>query len=163
MLPARWNPISVLIEDKRPYGHSINLTRMGGLYIVAALFQCTWPYFILTNWSEAELFLDIAILGWAFAVIWIMMVWLVLHLIFIGVRLIQLSRDPTVTIRQSKWDKRQTRQIALLLVLGVMVDALTFPLALAAEDEGWGIFFSVLMGGRVVQANLEAVLQYHRM
>lgn len=163
MLPAISRPIDALIKQG-PLGRSISLTKMGCLYIAAAFCQCTWPFLLWLYWDTTKQFLALGFLSWTFVAIWIAMLWLIPHLTFIGFRLIQISRDTRVRIHQTKAEKEKMRLIALILVLGIILDLLLLPFMLfQVEDKGVVVVLSVLLGGRVLKVNLEAVLQYHRM
>ncbi|MCB9819005.1 hypothetical protein H6788_02380 [Candidatus Nomurabacteria bacterium] len=163
MVPAHYNPISILIEKRGSRGHFISLGRMGTLYLVAAAFQCAWPSYIYLNWDSAKVIIDSPLFGWPFVLIWAGMMWMIPHLAFIGYRLIMISRDTTAIILQTELEKSRMRTIAFLLFLGILMDVTCIAFMFSVEDAFFLIFLSVLVGGRVLQANTEAVLQYHQM
>src|SRR4051812_19083190 len=92
-------PIEEILR-KRGVSSSLSLTRMGVLYIIAALCQCVWPVFVLRHYDIAIKYAALPVLGWAMAAIWIAMFWCIPHLIYIGVQMIRLSRHPEVTLIQ---------------------------------------------------------------
>ncbi len=141
---------------------SVNLTKMGYLYITAALFQCIWPYLIWMNEADARRLVDIPYLGWACVAIWLLMLWSIPHLVFIGLRLISISRNQLILIYQTTTERKRMGNIALILSLGVLLDIVLLPLMFDADDKGIVIILSVVLGGRIARGNLEAVMQYHR-
>jgi hypothetical protein len=143
---------------------SLDLSNMGYLYIVAAIFPVGWIYLLLTNWGYVVKFTSLPVLGWALAAIWILMVLSIPNLLYIGISLIKLSRNPEVLIAQTVGDQRRQKMIAVLLVLGIIADIVAIPICLFyIPDKSAAIFFSGLMGGRIIQANYEAIMQYHNL
>jgi hypothetical protein len=141
---------------------SVILTKMGVLYIIAAFVQAGWPIYVGYHHDIALRYAGLPVLGWVMAIVWIAMAWLVIHLSYIGINLVRLSRDPDVLIAQTEADKKKKMgRIAVLLMLGILADLIAIPIAVSLEDQTAGVYLSVLMGARVVQANMEAVLQYH--
>lgn len=142
---------------------SINLSWVGILYVTASLFQAGWLAIVLYHWEVSQLMMKLPIIGWGFIGIWCCMCWLVVHLPYIGARMILLSRDPAVVIAQTEYQKRRLSNVIFLVVLGLLLDVILFSFLPSIEDKSALIFLSGLMGGRVVQANMEAVLQYYDM
>lgn len=150
--------------QKRSFWKSINLSKTGILYILASIFQASWIYVLISNWSSTVRMAEIPFLGWAFVVLWAFMLFSVPKLSHIGIRLIQLSRDPDVLIAQTPQQKKKQKGICILLILGILADLIMIPAVLFyVQDKGAVVFLSGLMGGRVCQVNLEAILQYHNM
>ena len=73
--------------------HANTLLRMGCLYIAASFFQMCWPYLLVINHEQAMELAKIPYIGWPFVAIWIVMIWCVPHLFYIGWKLIYISRD----------------------------------------------------------------------
>lgn len=150
--------------DHNPSRHdSVNLTRMGMLYIAASILQISWPYLVISNWEVAKLWMGIPMLGWAFIFIWVVMIWCIPHLFFLGFQMIRMSRNPKAIIRQTEYQRRRQMNLAIILILGILLDIMLFPLLLGVEDKSLVVFLTGMMGGRVMQANFEAILQYHDM
>ena len=142
---------------------SLNLTRIGTLYIVASLLQLSWPFLVLSNWGLAKEWARIPVLGWALVAIWAAMLWCIPHLFFIGVSMIRLSRNLDAVITQTPHERKKMMSIALLLILGIALDIIVVPILLGLEDKSLVVFLTGMMGGRILQVNLEGILQYHRM
>lgn len=158
--------LSQILPGKAKLDHKkrerISLTRMGTLYIAASICQASWLYHIGT--SLAELRQLIAILpsvGWGLILLSVVMCWCGPHLFLLGVKMIRLSLDPEVIIRQNRFHKEQQRLIATLLSLGIMLDLVILPLLYHADDKGIVLLLAGLMGGRVVLANLIAISEYY--
>lgn len=140
-----------------------SLLRMGCLYIAASFFQISWPYLLLVNQKEAMELARQPYLGWPFVAIWVVMLWCIPHLFYIGCKLIYISRDKGAIIIETPRDKGIKSNLIWLLSLGILLDLILFPIMLNAADKGIVVFLSGIMGGRVVQANMEAILTYHRL
>jgi hypothetical protein len=134
---------------------SINLSWVGILYVVASLFQAGWLLFY--HWEVSQLMMKLPIIGWVVIGIWC---WLVVHLPYIGARMILLSRDPAVVIAQTEYQKRRLSNVIFLVALGLLLGVILFSFLPSIEDKSGLIFLSGLI---FVQANMEAVLQYYDM
>lgn len=146
-----------------PRNNGVNLTRMGMLYIAASIFQMSWLYLVASNWAVAQLWMSFPVIGWGLIAIWVVMIWCIPHLLFLGFRVIQMSCNPEVTIRQTEYDRRRQTNLAIILILGIILDIILFPLLLGIEDKSLVVFLTGMMGGRVAQANFTAIAQYHNM
>lgn len=155
-------PITEIDRDPS-HNNSVSLSRMGVLYIVASILQISWPYLVVSNWEVAKLWISFPVLGWAFIFIWVVMIWCIPHLFFLGFRMIQMSRNPKVIIRQTEYQRRRQANLAIILILGIILDVILFPLLLGVEDKSAVVFLTGMMGGRVMQASYEAIVQYHDM
>jgi hypothetical protein len=140
-----------------------SLLLMGCLYIAASFFQMSWPYLLIVNHEQAAELARIPYIGWPFAAIWVVMIWCVPHLFYIGCKLISISRDKNLQIIETRQDKQVKSTLTLLLCLGILLDLVLFPFMLYVTDKGMVVFLSGVMGARVVQANMEAILTYHRL
>jgi hypothetical protein len=145
------------------YADSVNLTNLGILYIAASFMQLLWVYVVVSNWGIAMKWVSIPLIGWALAAIWIAMTWCIVHLFVIGVRMIQFSRESGTVITQTPADRKRMLTLVCLLMLGILVDLVAIPLLLQIDDKSAILFFSGLIGGRILQANMEGILQYHRL
>jgi hypothetical protein len=76
--------------------------------------------------------------------------------------MVQMGRDPHALVYQSRADVHLMGLVIQLLIIGIVLDLLAVPaLLFYVKDPGAVIFLSGLMGGRVLQANMEAVLKYY--
>lgn len=150
-------------ERNSPKSNSVNLTRMGVLYITASIFQVGWPYLVVSNWEVAKQWMDFPMIGWGLIAIWVLMIWCIPHLFFLGLRMIKMSRNPRVVIVQTEYHKVRQMNLTIILLLGIILDIILFPILLGAEDKSLVVFLTGMMGGRVLQANFEAIFQYHNM
>lgn len=148
-------------DHNQPRNNSLNLSRVGMLYVTAAVFQTSWLYLLISNGGSAKQWINFPVIGWIFVGIWVIMAWCIPHLFFLGIRMIQLGYNPKVTIMQNGYDKKRQFSAAVLLLLGIILDMVMFPLMLNTEDKGVVVFMTALMGGRVMHANLEAIIQYY--
>ncbi len=139
----------------------LDLTRVGCLYLAAALLQSSWIYLVLANWGLTLRYLDLDWLGYVFGMIWVAMAVSVPFLAYIGARLILASRDPRTRLIQDERQRKRARWVIGLLLLGIAVDALAFPLVITQTDAETALFVSLFMGGRVMQVNLEAIFSYY--
>lgn len=143
---------------------SISLIKVGILYIVAALCQLGWPSFLISQWDTTKKFMAApGAYGWALTALWIGMGWCILHLIYIGIRMIQLSRGSDMSVYQTPMEKRRLGRIAFVLVLGVIADMIFIPMLFSAPDQTYAVMLAIAMAVRILQANAEAILQHHRM
>lgn len=140
----------------------LNTSAIGLLYISASVFQIGWICLVVVNYEKALMFIDLPVLGWVFMTIWVTMLWVIFHLLFIGWKLVKIGSGPGATITQTADQKTRQKNVTILLVLGIILDIILIPLLIATEDKTVVVFLTGVMGGRVVQANLEAVLQYHQ-
>lgn len=150
-------------ERNPSHNNTVNLTRMGALYIAASIFQVSWLYLVASNWTVAKEWMGFPVIGWGLIGIWVVMIWCIPHLLFLGFRMIQMSRNPAAIIRQTEYQRRRQTNLAIILILGIILDIFLFPLLLGAEDKSLVVFLTGMMGGRVAQANFEAIAQYHDM
>jgi len=142
---------------------SVNLTRVGVLYIVASLFQLGWPAFLINHWDSTKKVMSVSGYGWALTGLWILMGWCILHLICIGIKMIQLSRSRETVIYQTPTEKKHMGGIALILILGIVADAVFIPMLFQASDKTYAVALAAAMACRILKGNVEAILQYHRM
>jgi hypothetical protein len=139
------------------------LEMLGWLYIVAAIFQAGWLSVVVSNWEIAREFINLDMaLGLACAATWLGMAWCTIHLPYIGWRLVKVTRDSGLQVVQNPWEKRASRAVAYLLGVGILTDLIFFiTIALFVGDQSVAVFFSFLMGVRVLGINTEAILKYH--
>ena len=156
--------VPYILPTKRTSSNpSVNLTRMGTLYVIVSLCQASWLYLVISNNEIAIRFTGIPIIGWALIGIWMLMVWCTPYLFYLGARMIQIIRNHSILIKQTRNDRRRQKIIALLLFLGIVLDITLFPFMLTLEDKSIVIFMSGFVGGRVLQANIEAIMQYYNL
>ncbi len=137
------------------------IKRFGALYILAAVLEIPWPVMILTHWQSVQKFTDVMDFWWVFWVVIGGMLWLIPHLAIIGIKLIQIGRDGSLRIHQSKRDADRMRWVRNLLLLGMGADLFTIPLLWGTNDEGLVVFLFLILGTRVLWVNGEAVINYH--
>ncbi len=142
----------------------VSLARISLLYIFAAIPQLVWPYTAFSYHDISMKYLELPVVGYSMLAIWVGTLICSVAMIFIGAHLFILSKRKECSITQSPSQVRRYKLIRTLLVLGVAIDLLAVFLLFAGEnplqDKSAIVFFSAVMGGRILQANLEAVLQY---
>ena len=132
----------------------------GTLYITAGVLQCFWPYYIWQNWEISKQFLDLPILGWCTIGIWGGMLVVIPILIWIGIRFFMLSN---LKITQTLKEKLIHKNILVFLSIGILLDIIFILLILTVNipDISAILLLSLIMGGRILQANAETIFQYY--
>lgn len=76
--------------------------------------------------------------------------------------MIWLSTRRCGALRQTEQQRGRLNLVVVLLLLGVLFDLIGFMALSSIDDKDFVVFLSGLMGGRVLLANLEAIVQFHR-
>jgi hypothetical protein len=170
-----------IVPSKRPQGgttvakprqrfftrvsQALTLERMGYLYISAAILQSFWIYVLASRWKTVQVFAAIPFIGWTMVAIWALMAICFVLLAYIGVRIVYVARHTEFRVTQNPWEKRRSDNIAVILVLGIVMDFLCGVVLFLATnpDPGFAVFFSAFAGVRILKGNMEAVFQYYGM
>jgi hypothetical protein len=142
---------------------SKKFVHMGCVYLIAAVVQAAWIYFLVANIGITMQYVRLPIFGWGFAAVWILMIWCSVHLFYIGCRLIHLSGLKAVRLTQDPREQQLAKLVMQVLLLGIVLDIFFGGLLFFyAKNVEWSIYGSALMGARILKGNSEAIFQYHR-
>jgi hypothetical protein len=139
---------------------SVNLTKMGYLYFIASVFQTGWLYILYIYRDIAVQYAQIPPIGWALVLIWTALTLSIPYLMYVSYKLITFTKNADTYILQTKGDVTKQYNISALLIIGIIVDLILFPTLQYIDDKSLVVFIVGAMGGRVVQANIEAIIQY---
>lgn len=139
------------------------LQRVSSLYITAAICTLMWLPTLYLHRVDVVDFVSINIfyLGYIAMFVWGSMLCISLYLLYVGIRIRrQLSGDVVLSLSYSQ--RMMLKSVRELLVVGIIADVAVIGLLLSIDTDGMiTVFFSVIMGGRVLQANLMAIQLYH--
>lgn len=162
-VPALVRAFSRVFETGGIGDRHVSLIRMGCLYLVAFATQVGWVSYLGINYESVLRIVAIPFFGWLFTAIWAGMVLCTGFLGYIGVRMLLWGYDPNVHMTQT-WSQRQKMlHVAGLMMLGFLLDAVLLVVVLQMDNIDDAVLFTAIVGGRVLQANQEAVLQYYRL
>lgn len=131
------------------------------LYVVAALCQCIWFYILNLNFDQVLRWIKLPVMGWVMAFIFIAMAVIIPLMFIIGIKLfILIYKADGIRVTQADVSKRRT--VNLLLGVGILADVVFSYVLLSSDiqDKSAIVFACALFGGKILQANYEAVALY---
>lgn len=156
----RFNGITMPNTSLKSFKNPFILTAV--LYLVASVCQIGWLYILFQYFDQVKRWIEgIPFLGWMMAIIFIGIAVMVPLLFIIGLRLLRLIKK-AVKIEPNYDQIRKRKAVNMLLTIGIFAD-LFFTLFLIfteIKDRSAIPFAVALFGGRVLQANFEAVVLY---
>lgn len=131
------------------------------LYIVAALCQCIWFYILYVNFDQVLRWIKLPVMGWAMAFVFISMAVMIPFMFFIGIKLFIMVKNADA-IRVTYDDVRKRKAVNLLLGVGTLADIVFSTVLLTSniQDKSAIVLGCALFGGKILQANFEAVALY---
>ncbi len=143
------------ISSKRPF-YTTSL-----MYIVAAIFESGWFYLLFQNFDQVKRWATFPFIGWIMVAIFILMAVMIPMMFIIGIKLsILIKRATSISFTYEQIEKRKA--VNRFLVIGILIDALFSSLLIFGDikDKSAVVFACAFFGGRVLQANFEAVALY---
>lgn len=131
------------------------------LYVVAAIFQLPWIYILFKNFDQVKRWMNIPIMGWAMAIVFIGMVIAIPFLFLIGIKLFLLIRKAS-QISSGPDEQRKRKNVNMLLIIGIVADIFFSSLLIFStiKDRSVIPFAVALFAGKILQANFEAIALY---
>ena len=131
------------------------------LYMVAAVCVSGWIYLLIQNFDQVKRWATLPVIGWLMVAMYVAMTISIPVLFTIGIKLFLLIKNST-QILVTDADKKQRRMLNMLLIVGITVDVLvsSFMIFNNIEDKSLIPFAVAFFGGRVLQANFEAINFY---
>jgi hypothetical protein len=138
-----------------------HLVTLGWLFTIAAIAQIVWPTLLWWHWDAAVKYIDPLPFGWIIWLVWYSFFILIPLQVIIGARLIWLGRQTYVKIEQTTGQVRNVQFTCLLLVFSIAFDIIASPMVIwHVRDERVLILIFIIVGGRALWSNLEAVKRY---
>ena len=136
----------------------------GFLYLVAPIFQSVWIYILYENIDQVKRWATMPVIGWIMMFLFVCMIIIIPYLFVIGILLLKKILQAT-SIRTTPEENKKRKMINILLCVGMMADIFFGYLLLTSQtqDTSATVFACALFGGKILQANLEAVFAYHKM
>jgi hypothetical protein len=136
------------------------------IYIIAGFFQLASLYPVVTHWDITKKFLALTfdLIGPALGLTWLLVLFCTPFLFYVGSRIIAFSTSPAkdYTIRQTDRQRSAFHEVAILLIIGILIDITFCVSSVYAQDKTAVVYVSALIGLRILAWNILAIYRYYR-